>query len=414
MKLILSVLFFFLWALVGSLEAGFYFTPRLGLSLEYDDNIYFTSSDEISDLVRYFSPGFWLYFGENLDYLHVDYEYQRVTYTHHPAQNSDRHYLTLKGQKVWSLWRVSLKDVYMHSEDPARLENLVGNINYAHLKYDYQQGRLSLERLFGERNKLRFNYYNFLFKKQEPYEERTSSNYPSFELLYWFSEPWGIEVEIGKNWAQFDYFDDFRELLASSALKYRFNPWVEWQTKFSFSDMHFLGPRADYRLYDLGTGLAFQLAPKTGLSLGIGAFKQVVEGEKDEKGLSAYANFFRETGTYRLYLETGTGYDEVYFDGEDLGFSRYSVIGAKFSGLLRPKWWLTLRLFHRRDHFIQSVNDVIERTWSVNVYLSRKLTRYLELSFGFFHLEREANLSVYEYRDNRLWLRLTLLKRLSF
>jgi len=408
--LVLLVVF----SLINQVQAGILFTPRLSLSAEYDDNIYFTSSDEISDLVRYFSPGFWFYLGENVDYLHIDYEYQRVTYTHHPGQNSDRHYLSLKGQKVWSLWRLSLKDVYMHSEDPARLENLVGNINYAHLKYDYHRGRVSLERRFGEKNRFQINYYNFIFKKRKPYKEHTYSNYPSLQLLYWFSENCGVELELGKNWAQFDYFDDFRELFASSTLKYRLNPWMEWQTKLSFSDMRFLGSRADYRLYDLGTGLMIQLAAKTGLSLGFGAFKQAVEGEEDEKGLSAYVNFFRETGAYHLFLEASTGYDEIYFDGEDLGFSRYSVVGGKLSGLLGANWWINLRLFHRRDHFIQSANDVIERTWSANVYLSRKLNRYLELSFGLLHLEREANLSVYEYRDNRVWLRLTLLKRFSF
>ncbi len=409
--LLILLIFFFLESVVS---AGIYFTPRLGFRLEYDDNIYFTSSEEISDLVRYVSPGLWFFLGNNVDYLNLDYEYQRVTYTHQSAQNSNRHYLYLRGQKVWSRWRLSFKDDYMHSEDPARIESLIGNINYAHLKYDYHQARVHLERHIGKENILRFSYYNFIFKKQKPYDENTYSNYPYLELIYWFSEPWGIHLEIGENLAQFDYFDDFRELITAATLKHRLNPWLEWQVRFGFSDMHFLGERPDYRLYDLGTGIVAQIAKRTGLSVGVGAFKQSVEDEDNVKGLSAYLNFFRETGRYRIFFEASTGYDEIYFDGEDLGFSRYSVVGGKLKGFLGSKWWFTLRFFHRRDHFIQSVNDVIERTWNTNVYLSRKLTRYLELSFGFLHLEREANLSVYEYRDNRVWLRLTLLKRFSF
>ncbi len=397
-----------------STKAGLYFTPRANFSLEYDDNIYFTPSDEISDLVRYLAPGFWLYWGNNVNYLETDYEYQRVTYTHHPAQNSDRHYLFWRGQKVWSNWRFTLRDNYMHSEDPTRLESLIGNINYAHLKYDYHEGRFHLERRFGEENRIRLSFYNFIFKKQEPYDENTISNYPRFELLYWFSKPWGLKLEIGQNWAQFDYLDDFRELISSMALKHRLNPWLEWQTRFSFSEMRFLGTRADYHLYDLGTGLTAQIAPRTALSVGLGVFKQAVRGEKDDKGLSAYFNLYRETGIYRLYLETSSGYDEIYFDGEDLGFSRYSVVGGKISAFLSPAWRINLRFFHRRDHFIQSLNDVIERTWSINAYCSWKLSPHWQLSFGLLHLEREANLSSYEYRDNRLWLRLSLFKRLTF
>jgi len=221
----------------------------------------------------------------------------------------------------------------------------------------------------------------------------------------------GAHLEFSEKLAHFDYSNDFKETQGAFTIIHRLDLDTKVSFKAAVSSMNFDGPSADYSVYDLGLGFTKAFSPKVGVSLGIGYYLQDLEqGIDNEDGLSGYLTLWTKDIQYVLSLEISKGYDEVYFDGEDLGFSHYFVIGGHLDYLLTNELTLNLETDYREDDFPRSFEDIKERNWGMNCKLIWKINDWIETSLGLSHWERNANEEDYEYRDNRLWLNITILK----
>ncbi len=392
-------------------------TPRISLRLEHDDNIYFSQDDAVSDFITYVAPGLHSELITPKGAGSIDYEMQGVSYVHHSSSNSIRHYLFTDGwgKLPWN-WRLSFEDNYVHSEDPTQVEQAITGIRYENLKYNYNEGNVDLTRAFGMDSYLSLGYRNMFFQSRSPDAADSVSHYPYLDVLYWLSWPTGLRAECGENLAGFDYSDDFREPEVALSLLRRLDMDTTVSLRTALSHMNFQGDTPDYIIYDLGMGLNQKIGKNSGISLGAGYYFQNNEHDvSDEKGLSGYLSYWNKGPRHTISIEASKGFDEIYFDGEDLGFSRCWVLGSSFELLLNQGISLGLDSSYREDTFPHAeINEVAEevkeRTWEFSCHTDWRVKTWCEISLAFSHWERDANVPDYEYQDNRILLSFTFAK----
>ncbi len=333
-----------------------------------------------------------------------DYEYQRVSYFSESSRNSDRHYITLNAYKKWGdRWHLSLSDSFVRSEDPIVLQDSIGVIRYEKIKYDYNLADLYLRYSLGGDSYWRFSYHDLLFKNRASGVENTASHNPYFDIVYWFSFPLGFHFQSGVNLGEFDYSPDFSEYNNSISLMYR--PSLEGllTIKMSVSNMYFSGGASDYDIYDFSCGYSYAFSDNLNVSFGVGYFYQDLDRGHDEEGPSGFLFVKWQKEAFSLSIENSMGYDEIYFDGEDLGFSKYSLSGLVGNYYLPKYGSFYLRCSYRQDKFPEAYYQEIKEYTTILAFgFNRKIGKYLNFSIDYMHWNRAANVDDYEYRDNRL------------
>ncbi len=406
----LSALCLFVWGATWSFAKGpLDIVPRVNLAWQYDDNIAFSQRDAVSDLLTYVSPGVHASMYAGGWNGEIDYEVQRVSYYHHSANDSFRHYLSLDGRGHFlENWHLAFEDSYARSEDPVQIAHVVTGIRYENIKYDYNQGSVALTRDLGRGNRLVVGYDNMFFKSRSQGVSDTFSHRPYLDLTYWVSTPTGVRLQAGETLGLFDTSDDFSEPDAALTLMRR----LDWDTTVSLrggvAAMDFHGQTPDYDTYDLGLGLERTFGRRMRLATGLGYYyKDGEQGAGDDQGVSGYVNLWRHGRAYDVSLELTRGYDEIYFDGEDLGFSECWVAGARMG--LRAGHGLSLGLVtsYREDSFVHVEPRIKERTWSFYCHADWRLLPWCTLTLAGLHWDREANYDDYSYLDNRLLLSLS-------
>lgn len=387
-------------------------TPRISLSLEHDDNIYFSQNNAVSDFITYVAPGLHSELITPQGAGSIDYEMQGVSYLHHSSSNSIRHYLSMDGwgNLPWD-WRLSFEDNYIRSEDPTQIEHAISGIRYENLEYDYNEGNVDLTRTFGMDSYLSLGYRNMFFQNRSSYASDSVSHYPYLDVLYWLSRPTGLQMECGENFANFDYSDDFRDAEVALSLLRRLDMDTTVSLKTALSHMNFQEDTPDYVIYDLGVGLDRIITGNSGIGLGAGYYFQNNEqGISDEEGLSGYLSYWHRGPGHSISIEASKGFDEIYFDGEDLGFSECWVAGGSFKILLNHGVSLGLDSSYRENTFPQAPEEVKEKTRKFSCHADWMVNTWCKISLAYSHWNRDANVPDYEYQDNRLLLGITFAK----
>ncbi len=410
------ILIFFGYAGVAG---AFSFDARSKVTVDgyYDDNIYFASKDVISDFVTRVTPGIEAVMSSDNWNLDVDYELQQVFFYHQSARNSLNHFLYSDGWIEFSdKWNLSMEDSFIHSKDPVQISKNIGAISYRDLKYDYNEAEVSLERSFDEGGHLKVVYKNMFFKNYSSIGENTVNHFPSVDLKYWLRPQYGLGIEGGTNIGLFDTSDDFVQPRGAFTLFYRMDLDTTLNVRSAVSSINFSGTTPDYNIYDFSTGLTHAFSPSTGITIGGGYYFQTRlhhSGLDNYDGPSFNAVFWHSSSRYSLKFEATKGYDEVYFDGENLGFSSCYVLGGQLDYALLDRLNLSLETSYRDDTFPYAGGydeKIKERTWDVDIELYWSLTRWLETGISFSHWHRDANDSGYEYQDNRAMLTLRISK----
>ena len=400
-------------------DISYYLAPRLTSDILYDDNIYFANTNVISDFITRIGAGFEAAASSNKWDLDLDYELQQVFYYHQSARNSLNHFLDLNGWiEFHDNWKLSMEDSFIHSKDPVQISKNIGAISYEDLKYDYNEALLSLTRLLGEDGHFEIGYKNMFFKNRSSIGADTVNHFPYLDIRYWLKPQYGIGLETGTNLGFFDTSDDFTEPRGAITLFYRMDLDTTLNLRGAVSSMNFDGSTPDYDTYDFTVGITHALAPSTGLTLGAGYYFQTRlhhAGLDNYKGFSYSMFFWRDTPKYSLKIEVSKGYDEVYFDGENLGFSSCYVIGGEFDYSLTDQLHLNLETSYRDDTFPFAGGwdeKIKERTWNADLEIYWQLTNWLETGITLSHWHRDANDPDYEYLDNRAMFTLRISKEM--
>ncbi len=396
-------------------------TPHITTDGYYDDNIYFASRHAISDFVTRVSPGLDTYISAETWDLDVDYKIQQVFYYHEAARNSLNHFLDIDGSVVLPCkWKLKIEDNFIHSKDPVQISRSIGAISYENLKYDYNEGLVRLYRPFQDKGGLEAGYKNMFFKNRSSLVADTVNHFPYMDFRYWIRPQYGIGIEGGVNLGLFDYSDDFSEPRGALTMFYRLDLDTTLNVRSAVSSMNFSGTTPDYNIYDFTAGLTHAFSETARLNVGMGYYFQTRlhgNGLDNYAGISYQIRFYQDTGRYSLKIEVSKGYDEVYFDGEDLGFSSCYVIGLDLDYAITNRLGLILESSYRDDTFPYAGGwdeKIKERTVDVSMEFYWQVNRWLEAGISLSHLDRDASETDYEYLDNRAMFTLRLSREFTW
>ncbi|MCJ7615077.1 MAG: outer membrane beta-barrel protein, partial [Desulfobacterales bacterium] len=198
----------------------------------------------------------------------------------------------------------------------------------------------------------------------------------------------------------------------SITLANKFTKYLSGSIRYSHTIMDYRGDTEDYRVYDPSIGVSYIIAEDTFISMNIGYFVQDRENSDDESGLSLNGSLGKTWEFKRGSINaTGSsGYEESYFDSENLGFNRY--YGAQASANYRIAKSLTGNIFgsFRRNKYINQDDNRTDRLKRAGAGLtfSPITVRWLHLSLNYSFNTLDSTENENNYDENRVLLSISL------
>jgi len=251
LRLSLAVLFCFIAAGEEAFAERFRFQweGRLGVSEQYDDNIFLTPDEKEDDWITQLTPGLTLSLLTDEIQASLLYDFSLVKYAKNDERSVVRHRLTLSGfEGVPVAKHVTLDlDAYLLiSEDPLEIAPVDEDIvDLARSRDRYYRttagGRINY--LFGPENSV-YAGFTGLFLIDEGEETGDRKQYiPSGGLEYWFGIRYGLQAEYSYGKTDFELGDDYIQQRATGSFRYRSNPRTEADLTYLYDNLNYDGPR---------------------------------------------------------------------------------------------------------------------------------------------------------------------------
>ena len=398
-------------------------TPSISVGEVYDDNIYLEFTDTTSDYITEVSPGLNLNILSPKMQLEIAYAPTFVWYAKEDGNNTVRHAGTLTfGRDLTQHLRFDLTDTYLFTEEPIS-ETVVGaegvsvRVNPRE-RYPYQinTGSASFSYLFGAENNLTGGYRNEFFDAKD--EDLDDFRVPDDRMLqtpfatlaYWFNIKNGIELIyefVKADFRRKDDFeprDDFIGNWAEIRYLYRFTPHTTGSVRYDYTTRDFDGETEDYALHEASMGFEHAFSPDLSVSLAVGYIAQRNEFS-DNRSVPSYEGSLTKTfarGSFTVGAESGV--NELVLDEPGRGLTRFwrANAGIEYQ-LLEP-----LRGY--AGGFYTRNRDEEHRewqTWTGNCGLVWEFLRWYSLSLDYTYIDRNDDVELLGYTDNRVMLMLT-------
>ena len=387
------------------------FTPTISIIEEYDDNIYLSDSNEISSYITMVSPGFSFSFLGQHTQLELEYAPTFVWYSESSVDSEVRHAGTLTfGQNLTEHLRFELTDTYIQSDDPLEdSEDIVG-ARESRNTYKRNAGSANVTYVFGQENALELGYRDERLKNEEDTEDNGTTHNPYTTISYQINIRNRLELEYGYITAHFwrddglAAEDDFYGHEPVIRYIYSFSPHTLGSLEYSFTTRNFDATEEDYKVHEGLVGFEHSFSPEYSLSAGFGYFIQDREYSSDEDGFvyNLLVNRTFEHGS----LEVGGegGWDQDVLDPDDTGFTRYWSGRASVNyQVFEPLTTYAIGSFRHDKEDDGREYDTIRGSCG----LSWTFLRWFSLALDYTYAERDDDLTLESYTDNRVSLNLT-------
>jgi len=386
-------------------------TPRISLNQEFDDNIYLDNIDEKSDYMIYASPGLNLKISSLNTSLSLDYSPTWVWYNEYDENNTVRHAGALAfSQNITKYFRFSLSDTYIRSEEPLETTEDVEGIRRTRNTYRRNIGSANLDYRFGSKNNMSIGYMHSLLENEDISLDDGEIQNPSVGMAYWFNVKNSIELSYDFTDAAFSRDnnltpgDDYNGNSAGIKYTYFFRPHRWGSMSYNFTNRNFDGLTEDYAVHEGALGFGYSITRDMSFILGGGIFNQVNEESDDELGYNynvSLINNFKK-GSFRIAGREG--WDESYLDAERRGFIRF------WSADTRLDYLLLKNLRVHADASFRQNKDADDRKWQTlrgNCGLNLDFFRWFSLSLDYKYAQRDDDVDMEDFTDNRIMLSLT-------
>jgi hypothetical protein len=316
------------------------FTPRFRINAEYTDNLFLLPENEEEDIITTLSAGFTAGMTGKYGGLSVSYDPAYAFYEENEENDGWRHRASLDSYlDLTRNTRFELTDSFLLTEDPLSEAQIAAiregeetgridpTIRTSREQYWRNTARARLTQQFGRDDSLYAEYIYSILENDDPEFEDSQDRTGSAGLTYYFGPKWGTSISGYNTRGTFDQSDDFDEWGGNLRLIRRFNRTTDGYLQYNYSTFDFDGDQEDYQVHDTTIGVDYTIEEDISLSASTGYFVQKPDVSDDEDGVILNLSLAKtlKRGGYRL--EAGTGYDNVYFTAENLGFNVYYRIG---------------------------------------------------------------------------------------
>lgn len=384
--------------------------PRISIQEEYNDNLYLSSDDGVSDWISMVSPGICLNIQSPVSMLSFDYGADFTFYEKESANNSIGHnaFLDIRRQ-LWHTLELKITDRFIKSDYPLEITEGISDVRDRNT-YHLNSGTVRILCHFGDENLFNIGYRNFLLEYEDPSVDDRMNHNPFTEVIYWLDPSNGIGIEYAVNKSEFEISSDLIQHEGKVVLSHRFDPRTELCFGYAFSDMDFIGTGGDYRIHDWNLGITYILADDLSISLGTGYYIQKAADVQDDDTYSLYAEL--EKRFKRGFIKVGAtkGYDENFVDVGYVGYSRCRVVEGKISYMLVGDLFFNLSGFFRNDLFPRPGfdQDQEETRSEVGGGLAYTILERCSASIDYTYSERDSNQDQHDYSENRLIFKVVL------
>lgn len=402
-------------------DAKWSLTPRVYVEEQYDDNIFLTERDEQDDFITTISPGVNLNYLAPTGEIILDYEFRRSFYSDFSDLDFSSHRGRAEARKDFASWfGAGIREIFIRGEDPIELTGLTeferpsvrtGRRN----RYTRNIVEPEATFRFGENRSIRFGYRNNILRNKADDIADLDENAINALLTFRFNIRNGFEVFYERITREYDETvpptadrdhdgDEIR-----GRYTYYFDPKTSVFLEYRYLRRDFDRESArfvDYEVHNPNLGFTRDLYENVTLSASGGYTVRDADGRKDEEAFFGRGNFSAVYKRLTLSLYGETGADEDFLSAESLGFNEFWRAGFTARYQLLETLWVEGFFFIQRERFVDL--DRRDSLWSTRGSLGYQVLRWLSLSFDYEHNERDSNIALESYEDNRYFGRLTV------
>jgi len=386
-------------------------TPMITVSETYDDNIFLTKNNKVSDYITVVTPGVAMSLVQEHTNFQLRYAPSFYRYADREDQNNTAHSAGLTfGQDLLEDLRFNLTDTYLQSTDPAEDPQNIQGLRQTRNEYWTNITDANLNYTFGAENRLNLGYrYNY-YKNDEITLDDSKIQNPYANLTYWLDVRSGAEVTYGYTDAKYTRDDG---LLAASdytanaaGIRYlrRFAPTSTGYVGYNYStyDYERVLPQ-DFDVHSGFVGLDHAFSPEYTVSASVGYFIRVNETTDNQDGPTYSASLIRRfsRGSITVGGDGGWSYENLQQGlGLTSGFSKYygGYVNGTYEIFERVN--LYAGLSYRHDKYTLDSADYFRGNCGVRW----DFLRYFYVALDYSYIDRSEDLGLNEYTDNRLML----------
>ena len=394
-------------------------TPRVYVEERYDDNIFLTETNEKDDFITTISPGVNLNYEAPGGEINLDYELQRVLYDDFSELDYTGLRASALAQKDFSpRFGAGIRETFIRSQDPIELTGVEEferpSIRRGRNRYTRNIVEPEATFQFDENRSIRLGYRNNILRNKA--EDIADQDQHAGNMLFNFRFDIRNDLEIFYEHINQEYDEtvpptadrDFDGDEIRGRYTYYFDPKTSAYFGYRYFQRDFETETAgfvDYEVHNPSAGFSRDLTENVSLSASTGYSLRDAEGRKDEGAFSGRGDLSARYDRLSLSLYGATGFTEDFTSAENLGFSEFLGAGINGRYQLFKSFWVAGFLYIERDRFVDS--DRRDTLWSARGSLNYQLLRWLFLSFDYEHNERDSNIPLESYEDNRYFGRLT-------
>jgi hypothetical protein len=392
-------------------QTQFELTPSISVSETYDDNIFLTETNKVSDYMTVATPGIALSLLREHTSLSVNYTPSFVWYADRTDLDTVRHSAGLSfGQDLAQRVRFDLTDTYLQSDDPLQDVQDVQGLRRTRNEYWRNSGLASLGYIFGTENKVTVSYGHNYIKNNEVTLDNSEVQNPYANLAYWFDVKNGVELMYRYVDADFWRGDnlpassDYKEQNPGIRYIRRFTPNSRAYVGYSYAAYDFAGPlQQDFGVHEGVVGLEHSFSPEYAVAAGAGYFIRVNEITGNQDGPIYSASLTRRFARGSISVGGNGGYEYSNLQqtiGVTTGFSKY--YGGYVRGAYQVLEWVSVYAgaSYRHDDYTLDKTDFFRGSCGARW----DFFRYLYLALDYSYSQHNEDLAFNQYTDNRVTL----------
>jgi len=408
------------------------FHPRVTFTAEYTDNRELASQEEIDDLdedpeeiITTVSPGFALAVIGQTQGLTLDYAPLYRWYQENQEDNTLGHSANLEIYKQATRnTSLYIEDAFRYTDDPT-IEQIDGEQvdREGRDPYYTNQTTVGIDHQFGPTDIFTLAYnYNILENEEDALDDSIEQN-PIAALTYYPFSNTGIDLSFSFTLGEFDNddndvepSDDFENYFGSLRLIQRLSRTSSVFIAYDRTLMDYDEEEAaNYELHYPNAGLSYQFEDSTDITIGAGYLvtDRNLEPDEDDERFLANADITRiwPFQTAALTITGSSGYDESFFDEENLGLQIYHEAGANFTHEFLRLISYELNAGYRVDQYINTDPEREDRTKTAGVGFVFTRIEYMTARIDYEYRDVESHEEEDEYTENSVSFTITVTPR---
>ncbi len=388
--------------------------PYISVQEEYNDNINLTATNKKDDYITTISPGLKYTNMDTVSGVDLNYNLGLVFYGKNTDLNYISHNASLNAKYLTKEhFNFYLKDSFIRSEEPREQEYFT-TVEENKFALATRQERAvywrnvvmpTVEYQFGQESRLGINYRNNIYRTQSTLGEDSQENYINPFVDYWFNQRNGLHLEYGYTAGDFERSPDMTAHRANARYTYRFTPKAAVFGEYTFTRREFDPPSIDYDVHQPSAGITYAFSPTFNASAQVGYFWKDPDVGSKSDGISYNASIVNRDVKTTYVLSLQGGYTEDYFTSENLGFNRYHRLTGSVTHFLEKRTSVSFAGSVERAEFTEL--DRKDWIWGGVGTLSHMPLKWLTLALEISHKERNSNIDINDYTENRGMIRIT-------